>query len=38
MVDRRELKWFGHQITMERNRKHRQVWETRVEWSGEEEG
>jgi hypothetical protein len=26
MVDRRELKWFGHQIRLDSNRKHRKVW------------
>jgi hypothetical protein len=31
MVDRRELRWFGHLIWIDNNRRPRKVWETRVE-------
>ena len=31
MVDRRELRWFGHLIRMDINRKPRYLWERRVE-------
>jgi hypothetical protein len=31
MVDRRELRWFGHLVRRDSNRKARKVWETRVE-------
>jgi hypothetical protein len=31
MDDRRELRWFGHQIRMDNNRKLRDLWERIVE-------
>jgi hypothetical protein len=31
MVDRRELRWFVHLISIDSNRKPRKVWKTRVE-------
>jgi len=31
IVDRRELRYFGHLIRMDSNRKPRQVWETIVQ-------
>jgi hypothetical protein len=31
MVHKRELRWFGHLIRIDNNRKPRKVWETRVE-------
>lgn len=30
MVDRKKLRWFGHLIGMDSNRKSRQVWETEL--------
>ena len=38
MDDKRKLRYFGNLIRMDRNRKPRHVWETRVEGQGEEEG
>jgi len=34
MVDRRELRWFGHLIMMDKNRKPRHLLERRVEGNG----
>jgi hypothetical protein len=34
MVGKRKLRWFGNLIRMDRNRKPRHVWETRVEGTG----
>jgi hypothetical protein len=31
MVDKRELRWFGHLIKMDSNKKPRQVWDARFE-------
>jgi len=31
MVDKRELRWFGHLIRMDSNKKPRQVWDARVQ-------
>jgi hypothetical protein len=31
MFDRRELRWIGHLITIDSNRKPTKVWKTRVE-------
>jgi hypothetical protein len=31
MVDMKELSWFGHLIRMGNNRKHRHLWERRIE-------
>jgi hypothetical protein len=30
MVNGRQLRWFGHKIRMESNRKPRELWERRV--------
>jgi hypothetical protein len=37
MVDRKKLRWFGHLIRMDSNRKPRQVWETELSKHGEKE-
>jgi len=37
MVDRKKLRWFGHLIGMDSNRKPRQVWETESSKQGEKE-
>jgi len=34
MIDRRELRWFGNQIRMDSNRKHRQVWTQELRGQG----
>jgi hypothetical protein len=37
MVDRKKLRWFGHLLGMDSNRKPRQVWETELSKGGEKE-
>jgi hypothetical protein len=37
MVDRKTLRWFGHLIGMDSNRKPKQVWETELSKQGEKE-
>ena len=37
MVNKKKLRWFGHLIGMDSNRKPSQVWETELSKRGEKE-